>query len=127
MLQTHREVVRQFSKHCDSGVQRLAPSSAQVMNALQAESELDAHSISPLPSNICATQKQLGQTMCWCRDTINIKVKEHVEDGPDIRLRVPIIGRRVYQLVSKGVQIMIGATPVSAGTVMKLATSRFAT
>ena len=56
VLQTRREVVRQFLKHYGPGIQRLAPSSAQVMNARRAESELDAHSIEPLPQNICATQ-----------------------------------------------------------------------
>ncbi|KAG3054761.1 hypothetical protein PI125_g25815 [Phytophthora idaei] len=47
VLQTHREVVRQFSKHYYPGYQHSAPSSAQVMNALRAESELDARSDEP--------------------------------------------------------------------------------
>jgi uncharacterized protein YutE (UPF0331/DUF86 family) len=42
VVQTHRDVVRQFSRHFDPGFQRSTPSSAQVMNALRAESELDA-------------------------------------------------------------------------------------
>ncbi|GMF61851.1 unnamed protein product [Phytophthora fragariaefolia] len=50
VAQTHQEVVRQFSKHYDPGYQRSAPSSAQVMNALRAESELDARSDEALPS-----------------------------------------------------------------------------
>ncbi|GMF40644.1 unnamed protein product [Phytophthora fragariaefolia] len=47
VAQTHREVVRQFSKHYDPGFQRNTPSSAQVMNALRAESELDERSDKP--------------------------------------------------------------------------------
>ncbi|CAI5728837.1 unnamed protein product [Peronospora farinosa] len=56
VLQTHREVVRQLSKHYDPGIQRLAPSSAQVMYALRAESELDARSNETQIPNICAAQ-----------------------------------------------------------------------
>ncbi|EGZ29933.1 hypothetical protein PHYSODRAFT_476483 [Phytophthora sojae] len=47
VAQTHRDVVRQFSKHFDSGYQRSTPSSAQVMNALGADSELDARMDDP--------------------------------------------------------------------------------
>ncbi|GMF31985.1 unnamed protein product [Phytophthora fragariaefolia] len=47
VVQTHRDVVRQFSKHFDPGYQRPTPSSAQVMNALRAESELDARMDEP--------------------------------------------------------------------------------
>ncbi|EGZ05280.1 hypothetical protein PHYSODRAFT_534292 [Phytophthora sojae] len=47
VVQTHRDVVRQFSKHFDPGYQRSTPSSAQVMNALRAESELDARMDDP--------------------------------------------------------------------------------
>lgn len=50
---THRDVVRQFSKHYDvlvtPGTQRSAPSLAQVMNALRAESELDVVSVDEPP------------------------------------------------------------------------------
>ncbi|KAJ8516706.1 hypothetical protein ON010_g18418 [Phytophthora cinnamomi] len=55
VVQTHREVVRQFSKHCDPGYQRSAPSSAQVMNALRAESELDARSDDTPPAYIISS------------------------------------------------------------------------
>ncbi|POM59193.1 hypothetical protein PHPALM_32115 [Phytophthora palmivora] len=41
VAQTHREVVRQFSKHYDPGYLRSTPSSAQVMNALREASEID--------------------------------------------------------------------------------------
>ncbi|EGZ25813.1 hypothetical protein PHYSODRAFT_484519, partial [Phytophthora sojae] len=69
VAQTHREVVRQFSKHYDPGYQRSAPSSAQVMNTLRAESELDARSDErPHDQNISSAQagkkgstKQQGQ------------------------------------------------------------------
>ncbi|CAI5740607.1 unnamed protein product [Peronospora farinosa] len=57
-FQTHREVVRQFFKHYDFVIQRLAPSSAQVMNALRAESELDSRSSETQIPNICAAQTE---------------------------------------------------------------------
>ncbi|EGZ18865.1 hypothetical protein PHYSODRAFT_382386, partial [Phytophthora sojae] len=42
VVQTHRDVVRQFSRHYDPGHKSATSSAAQVMNALRAESELDA-------------------------------------------------------------------------------------
>ncbi|ETN12588.1 hypothetical protein PPTG_22507 [Phytophthora nicotianae INRA-310] len=64
--QTHREVVRQFSKHYDPGYQHSAQSSAQVMNALRAESELDARSDEPIQTpNILPAQagKKQGKSL----------------------------------------------------------------
>ncbi|GMF52861.1 unnamed protein product [Phytophthora fragariaefolia] len=61
VAQTHREVVRQFSKHYDPGFQRNTPSSAQVMNALRAESELDERSDEPSGSqDISSAQSTKG-------------------------------------------------------------------
>ncbi|OWZ09310.1 hypothetical protein PHMEG_00018006 [Phytophthora megakarya] len=65
--QTHRDVVRQFSKHYDvlasPGLQRSAPSATQVMNALRAECELDARIQDDVPhgQNISSADKKQSQ------------------------------------------------------------------
>ncbi|KAE9070628.1 hypothetical protein PF007_g26875 [Phytophthora fragariae] len=61
---THRDVVRQFSKHYvvrDGGAVRPVPTAAQVMNALRAESALDervACEEESKPAHICSCGKQ---------------------------------------------------------------------
>ena len=55
-------MVRQFSKHYNPGIQRLAPSLAQVVNALRAESELDARSNDLQSTNMCSVQTLKKQT-----------------------------------------------------------------
>ncbi|KAE9133414.1 hypothetical protein PF007_g3367 [Phytophthora fragariae] len=67
VVQTHRDVVRQFSRYYDPGYKTATPLAAQVMNALRAESELDARSEDPQSNNISSAQagkkqgKQQGQ------------------------------------------------------------------
>jgi hypothetical protein len=61
---THRDVVRQFSKHYvvrDGGAVRPVPTAAQVMNALRAESALDervACEAEARPAHVCSCGKQ---------------------------------------------------------------------
>ncbi|KAE8991972.1 hypothetical protein PR001_g21073 [Phytophthora rubi] len=61
---THRDVVRQFSKHYvvrDDGAIRPVPTAAQVMNALRAESALDervTYETDAKPAHVCSCGKQ---------------------------------------------------------------------
>lgn len=60
---THREVVRQFSRHyvvlTVPGTHQLAPTAAQVMNALRAEEDLDEKIAEEVPrSSISSAQKK---------------------------------------------------------------------
>ncbi|RMX63622.1 hypothetical protein DD238_006996 [Peronospora effusa] len=77
VLQTHREMVMQFSKHYDPVDQRLTPSSAQVMNALRAESELASHfSLTPDIVLICYldSARRLGLITCHTYHTVQVSV-----------------------------------------------------
>ncbi|OWY92403.1 hypothetical protein PHMEG_00038616 [Phytophthora megakarya] len=58
---THRDVVRQFSRHYDPGLKGSAPSSRQVMNALREESELDARIEEPQTISSAQSGKKQGK------------------------------------------------------------------
>ncbi|KAG3080002.1 hypothetical protein PC121_g6792 [Phytophthora cactorum] len=118
VLQTHREVVRQFSKHYDPGYQHSAPSSAQVMNALRAESELDARSDEPqqgLSISSAQAGKKQGKPQSQQQGQQE-KTKKVVGDTKSKVIRIRIL---VTPLENKVARRMERKTVVNAGIVTR--------
>ncbi|GMF32475.1 unnamed protein product [Phytophthora fragariaefolia] len=120
VAQTHREVVRQFSKHYDPGFQRNTPSSAQVMNAIRAESELDERSDEPSGSQDISSAQSAKGSRGKQQDQPSDKNKKRGKG--DIRAKAKRIAADLRETkVERKIMVKI---PVNAGTATRLDTFR---